>query len=237
MELVLAPADLRWNSCVFVVVVAVVVVDPFDYLFFGLKLSRSLTWRDFKRSTWGHMTVDVQPLERLEVILPDMGSGTSRGKRVAPARVSEAHAILRVSARHRAQQPECRGDGRDPERSSRDDDDDAAIEADADTAVADEQEQSWACVKKSPSNQKKKKVVKKKKEEKEKKSRTYGLCRSRQEDEESGAEEPRGSRVVNKRAFLQVGKQTAAPSGHLTVRTFSSLQRLFFFSIFFKWRF
>ncbi|XP_075874166.1 uncharacterized protein LOC142883292 isoform X2 [Nelusetta ayraudi] len=138
------------------------------------------------------MTVDVQPLERLEVILPDMGSGTSRGKRVAPARVSEAHAILRVSARHRAQQPECRGDGRDPERSSRDDDD-AAIEADADTAVADEQEQSWACVKKSPSNQKKKK-----------------------EDEESGAEEPRGSRDVNKRAFLQVGKQTAAPSGHLT---------------------
>ncbi|XP_075874165.1 uncharacterized protein LOC142883292 isoform X1 [Nelusetta ayraudi] len=161
------------------------------------------------------MTVDVQPLERLEVILPDMGSGTSRGKRVAPARVSEAHAILRVSARHRAQQPECRGDGRDPERSSRDDDD-AAIEADADTAVADEQEQSWACVKKSPSNQKKKKVVKKKEEEKKKKSRTYGLCRSRQEDEESGAEEPRGSRDVNKRAFLQVGKQTAAPSGHLT---------------------
>lgn len=188
------------------------------------KLSRSLPAKEtLNAAEWKQTTVEVQLLDRqeLEVILTDMGSGTSRGKRVAPARVSEAHAISRVKARNRSQQEQ---QSRDPDRSSsssssREDGD--AIEGEADTAAADEQEQSWACVKRSPSSQKKKKKAVKK--NKNKMSRSYGLCRSRQEDEESSAEEPRGSRDVNKRAFLHVRKQRAAPSGHMTVRIFMTL--------------
>lgn len=213
--MVSALADLRWNC-------SVIVVVPFDFFFsfyflnLAQKLSRSPTAKEtLNAAEWEQMTVEVQLLGRLEVILTDMGSGTSRGKRVAPARVREAHAISRINARNRSQQEQqqsCRSEGRDPDRSSSSRDDDA-IDGDADTAAADEQEQSWACVKKSPTSQKKKK----------KKSRSYGLCRSRQEDEDSSVEEPRGSRDVNKRAFLHVRKQTATPSGHVTVRTLVTL--------------
>lgn len=165
----------------------------------------------------------------------DMGSGTSRGKKVAPACVSEVnatktaaagtsakqdgsspfkpikiHAILR-NARNRAQ-PDCHSEGHDSDFSREDDD----IDGELDTVLADEEERGGAEVKKSPP---KKTVVR---------SKTYGLCHFRQEDEEDlSSEEPRGShggdRVVNKRsndAFTHFKKHTpASPSQH-SVRTF-----------------
>ncbi|XP_030247997.1 uncharacterized protein LOC115566314 [Sparus aurata] len=159
-----------------------------------------------------------------------MGSGTSRGKKVAPACVSEVnatktaaagtsakqdgsspfkpikiHAILR-NARNRAQ-PDCHSEGHDSDFSREDDD----IDGELDTVLADEEERGGAEVKKSPP---KKTVVR---------SKTYGLCHFRQEDEEDlSSEEPRGShggdRVVNKRsndAFTHFKKHTpASPSQH-----------------------
>lgn len=150
-----------------------------------------------------------------------MGSGTSRGKRVAPViEVSVAktashksincpfkppkiHAILR-NARNRTQ-PRRHSEGRDSDFSREDD----GIDGDMDTAVADEQEQSWASAKRNPP---KRNAFR---------SKTYGLCHSSQEDEESGSEEPRGSRDVNKGdsdASLHFKKQTA--SSQLRVRIF-----------------
>lgn len=160
-----------------------------------------------------------------------MGSGASRGKRVAPVtEVSVAktasrksincpfkppkiHAILR-NARNRTQ-PRRHSEGRDSDFSREDD----GIDGDMDTAVADEQEQSWASAKRNPP---KRNAFR---------SKTYGLCRSGQEDEESGSEEPRGSRDVNKGdsdASRHFKKQTAAPSSQLRVRIFLFLSSLLF---------
>ncbi|KAL7379655.1 hypothetical protein ABVT39_003484 [Epinephelus coioides] len=165
-----------------------------------------------------------------------MGSGTSRGKKVAPACVSEVnvtktttggvtspkqdnrpfkplkiHAILR-NARNRAH-PDCHSEGHDSDFSREDDD----IDAELDTVLADYEERGSVSVKKSPP---KKTVIR---------SKTYGLCHFSQEDEEdlssarrSQAEEPRGShggsRDVNKRsndAFTHSKKHTpACPSQH-----------------------
>ncbi|KAM7403248.1 hypothetical protein PAMA_003934 [Pampus argenteus] len=151
-----------------------------------------------------------------------MGSGTSRGKKVAPACVSEVnvtktdagvtspkqdsrsfkplkiHTVLR-NARNRAQR-DCHSEGHDSEFSGEDDD----IDAELDTFLADYEEREKASVKKQPS---KKTFIR---------SKTYGLCHfSREEpDEDCGsdprlkatgtAEEPRGSRDgtrdVNKRS-------------------------------------
>ncbi|XP_042357453.1 uncharacterized protein LOC121954167 [Plectropomus leopardus] len=140
-----------------------------------------------------------------------MGSGTSRGKRVAPACVSEVnvtktppdgvtspkqdsrpfkplkiHAILR-NARNRAQ-PDCHSEGHDSDFSREDDD----IDGELDTVLADYEERGRASVKKSPP---KKTVIR---------SRTYGLCHFSHEEDEDFSEEPRGShggpRDVNKRS-------------------------------------
>nr|XP_046269416.1 uncharacterized protein LOC124072233 [Scatophagus argus] len=162
-----------------------------------------------------------------------MGSGTSRGKKVAPACVSEVnmtntaagttakrdnrpfkpikiHAILR-NARNRAH-PDCHSEGHDSDFSREDDD----IDGELDTVLADYEERGGAAVKKNPP---KKTVIR---------SKTYGLCHfSQEDDEESSSEEPRGpdggSRVVNKRsndAFTHFKKHTPAPpsqhSGFLT---------------------
>lgn len=168
-----------------------------------------------------------------------MGSGTSRGKKVAPECVSEVnvtktvvgtspkqdsrpfkplkiHAILR-NARNRAQ-PDCHSEGHDSDFSREDDD----IDGELDTVLADYEERGRASVKKNPP---KKTVVR---------SKTYGLCHFSQEDDEdlSSAPRPRaveprgshrGSRDVNKRsndAFTHFKKHTSAcPSQH-SVRTF-----------------
>lgn len=162
-----------------------------------------------------------------------MGSGTSRGKRVAPViEVSVAktasrincpfkppkiHAILR-NARNRTQ-PRRHSERRDSDFSREDD----GIDGDMDTAVADEQEQSWASAKKPPP---KRSAFR---------SKTYGLCHSSQEDEESGSEEPRGSRDVNKGdrdASPHFKKQTAAPSSQLRVRIFIPLISIICSSVF-----
>ncbi|KAM6917786.1 uncharacterized protein PEZ65_013540 isoform 1-T1 [Lycodopsis pacificus] len=146
-----------------------------------------------------------------------MGSGTSRGKKVAPACVSEVnvtqttagvtypkqdsrpfkplkiHAILR-NARNRAQ-PDCHSEGHDSDFSREDDD----IDGEMDTFLTDCKERGRATVK---TNHPKKTVIR---------SKTYGLCHFSQEDDEdlssaprSRAEEPRGShggsRDVNKRS-------------------------------------
>ncbi|KAM7376010.1 hypothetical protein PAMP_005762 [Pampus punctatissimus] len=157
-----------------------------------------------------------------------MGSGTSRGKKVAPACVSEVnvtktdagvtlpkqdsrsfkplkiHNVLR-NARNRAQ-PECHSEGHDSEFSGEDDD----IDAELDTVLADYEEREKASVKKQPS---KKTFIR---------SKTYGLCHfSREEPDEAGtAEEPRGSqdgtRDVNKRsndAFTHLQKHTPPGPG------------------------
>ncbi|XP_044022842.1 uncharacterized protein LOC122861884 [Siniperca chuatsi] len=160
-----------------------------------------------------------------------MGSGTSRGKRVAPACVSEVnvaktaaggtlpkqdsspfkplkvHAILR-NARNRAQ-PDCHSEGHDSDFSREDED----IDGELDTVLADYEERRRVSVKKNPP---KKTVIR---------SKTYGLCHFSKEDDEdfsSRAEEPRGShgeaRDVNKRsndAFTHFKKHTpACPSQH-----------------------
>ncbi|KAK5857567.1 hypothetical protein PBY51_010804 [Eleginops maclovinus] len=157
-----------------------------------------------------------------------MGSGTSRGKKVAPACVSEVkgtktttavtspkqdsrpfkplkiHAILRNRA-----QPECHSEGHDSDFSREDDDIDG--EMDRPTVVADYEERERASVKKTPA---KKTVIR---------SKTYGLCPFSQEDEKDfSSEEPRGSHGgsgdVNNRssdASIYLKKQTSAcPSQH-----------------------
>lgn len=152
-----------------------------------------------------------------------MGSGTSRGKKVAPACVSEVnvtktavgnsskqnhrsfrplkiHAVLR-NARHRAQ-PGCHSEGQDSDLSREDDD----IDAELDTVVADYNDRGRVSAKKTVP---KKTVIR---------SKTYGLCHIGQEDEEDfSSEEPRGSNggVVNKRsndAFIHVQKPKPAPT-------------------------
>ncbi|KAI3367616.1 hypothetical protein L3Q82_026462 [Scortum barcoo] len=163
-----------------------------------------------------------------------MGSGTSRGKKVAPACVSEVnvtksavgtspkqdsrpfkplkiHAILR-NARNRAQ-PDCHSEGHDSDFSREDED----IDGELHTGLSDYEERGRASVKKNPP---KKAVVR---------SRTYGLCHFSQEEDEdlSSAPRPRaaeprgshsGSRDVNKRsndAFTLFKKHTpACPSQH-----------------------
>ncbi|XP_023133159.1 uncharacterized protein LOC111573296 [Amphiprion ocellaris] len=161
-----------------------------------------------------------------------MGTGTSRGKRVAPACVSEVnvtktgsgvtsskqdshpfkplkiHTILR-SARNRAQ-PDCHSAGHDSNFSGEEDD----IDGELDTVLADYEERQRDSGKKTPA---KKTFIR---------SKTYGLCHFSQEDAEeelSGrVEEPRvshgASRDVNKRsnsAFTHVKKHTSGcPTQH-----------------------
>lgn len=157
-----------------------------------------------------------------------MGSGTSRGKRVAPVcasdvtvaktaagtspkpvnrpfKSSKINAMLR-NARNRAQ-PDCHSEGHDSDFSREDDD----IDGEMNTVRADYEKRGWASAKKSPP---KKTAVR---------SRTYGLCHSSQEEHDSGSEEPRGSKVVNKRsddAFQHLKRHTPASSSPLSVRTF-----------------
>ncbi|XP_029317254.1 uncharacterized protein LOC115027863 [Cottoperca gobio] len=153
-----------------------------------------------------------------------MGSGTSRGKKVAPACVSDvnatktaagvtspkqdsrpfkplkSHAILR-NARNRAQ-PECHSEGHDSDFSREDDD----IDGEMDTVLADYEERGRSSVKTNPP---KKTAIR---------SKTYGLCHFSQEDDKDfSSEEPRGSQCgsgdVNKRssdAFTHFKKQTPA---------------------------
>ncbi|XP_062253867.1 uncharacterized protein LOC133962331 [Platichthys flesus] len=151
-----------------------------------------------------------------------MGSSPSRGKKVAPACVSEVtvtkttagvpspkqdsrifkplkiHAALR-NARNRAQQ-DCHSQGPDSDYSGEDED----IDAELDTVLADYEERERTKVKKPPP---KKTFVK---------SKTYGLCHLGREDTEDevsaaprlsasgGSEEPRvprgGAEDVNKRS-------------------------------------
>lgn len=158
-----------------------------------------------------------------------MGTGTSRGKRVAPACVSEVnvtktgsgvsspkqdsrsfkplkiHTILR-SARNRAQ-PDCHSEGHDSNFSGEEDD----IDGELDTVLADYEERQRDSVKKTPA---KKTFVR---------SKTYGLCHFSQEDaEEEFISAPRvshgASRDVNKRsnsAFTHVKKHTSgSPTQH-----------------------
>lgn len=166
-----------------------------------------------------------------------MGSGTSRGKKVAPvsdvngtktaAGVASSkqdsrsfmplkiHSILRT-ARSRAQ-ADCHSEGHDSDISGEED----GIDEDLDTVLAGHEERRVSA-KKSPT---KKTFIR---------SKTYGLCHfSRADtDEDSGsasrleataaAEEPRGSqgavRHVNKRS-----NDASAQSAQHTVRTFNSL--------------
>lgn len=151
-----------------------------------------------------------------------MGSGTSRGKKVAPACVSEVkvtntaagsspkqdnhpfkplkiHAILR-NARNRAQH-DCHSEGQDSDFSREDDD----IDGELDTVLADYEERGEAAVNQNPP---KRAVIR---------SKTYGLCHLCQD---FSSEEPRGSnggsRVVNKRsndAFTHFKKHT--PASHI----------------------
>ncbi|XP_039898376.1 uncharacterized protein LOC120740236 isoform X2 [Simochromis diagramma] len=163
-----------------------------------------------------------------------MGSGTSRGKRVAPACVSEVnvtktgtdvaspqkdsrlfkplkiHSVLR-NVRNRAQ-PDCHSEGQDSDFSGNEED----IDGELDTVMADYTERESASVKKTPP---KKTFIR---------SKTYGLCHFSQEDAEddfssaprlraSGRDqEPRVahsvSRDVNKKgnsAFAHVKKHTS----------------------------
>ena len=158
----------------------------------------------------------------------DMGSGTSRGKRVAPACVTEVtktsvgvtsvpkpdrrpfkiHALLR-NARNRAQ-PDCHSEGHDSDFSREDED----IDGELDTVLADYEERGRESVKNNPP---KKTVIK---------SKTYGLCHFSREDEED-PEEPRGShggsRHVNKTskdAFTHSKKHTPACHSQHSVRIF-----------------
>lgn len=171
-----------------------------------------------------------------------MGSGTSRGKRVAPADVSEVivakkavpapkqdthafkplkiHAILR-NARNRAQ-PDSHSEGHDSDFSREDEN----IDAELDTVLAEYEERERASVKKSPP---KKAVIR---------SKTYGLCHFGQEDEEDFSSAPRplesggdtgprgshgGSVDVNKRsndAFTHFTKHPPASPSLKNVSTF-----------------
>ncbi|XP_026196301.1 uncharacterized protein LOC113148739 [Anabas testudineus] len=169
-----------------------------------------------------------------------MGSGTSRGKKVAPASVSEVNvtktatrsdtspklesppfkpleirAMLR-DARNSARPPDCHSEGRDSDFSGEDDD------GVVDTVLADYEKCEGVSVKDPPP---KKTLIK---------SRTCGLCHFSREDAEDdfgsaaqlrasgGVEEPRGScggsRDVNKRsndAFTHFKKHTPdCPSLH-----------------------
>ncbi|XP_019953398.1 uncharacterized protein [Paralichthys olivaceus] len=176
-----------------------------------------------------------------------MGSGPSRGKKVAPACMSEVnvtkttagvpspkqdsrifkplkiHAVLR-NARNSAQ-PDCHSQGPDSDFSGEDDD----IDAELDTVLADYEERETIPVKKQPP---KKTFMK---------SKTYGLChfgREDTEDEVSAAprlsasgrdEEPRGSRGgsedVNKRsndAFTHLKHHTVCTSQHHSSSSSSS---------------
>ncbi|KAG7511209.1 hypothetical protein JOB18_043674 [Solea senegalensis] len=163
-----------------------------------------------------------------------MGSGPSRGKKVAPACVSEVnvtqttagvtsrkrdcgpfkplkiHAVLR-NARNRAQQ-DCHSEGPDSDLSGEDDDAAVVDDGEVDTVHADDDESA----RKPPT---KKTFVKS--------SKTYGLChfsRADTEDEVSAAEEPRGPRCgardVNNRsgdAFTHCPTQHSSTSqGFLT---------------------
>ncbi|XP_072221693.1 uncharacterized protein [Leuresthes tenuis] len=158
-----------------------------------------------------------------------MGTGTSRGKKVAPVRVSEVsvtktgcdiathkqdnsgqfkplenHTILRNSAR-----PDCHREGHDSPLSREDDD----VDGELDTVLEDYGNRERASVEKTPQ---KRSFVK---------SRKYGLCHFNREDTEddvssapSGrAEEPRVPRGVtkdvNKRsnpAFTRLKQHTPA---------------------------
>lgn len=150
-----------------------------------------------------------------------MGSGTSRGKKVAPACVSEVnaakaaspkrdggrafeplqiHALLRT-ARNAGAQPDRHSEGNDSDL-SREEEEDADQELD--TVLADYEERGRASAKRDPP---KKTAVR---------SKTYGLCHLRREEDEDST--PRGSRGVNKRsdeAFTHFQKHTpACPSQH-----------------------
>lgn len=119
-----------------------------------------------------------------------MGSGTSRGKKVAPACVDQVtsietsskplqatkiHAILR-SARSNCAPPDRLSEGRDSGSSGEDDDGER-------DAVPERQE--WVSARKVTSR---------------KSSKTYGLCHSRRDGEEdSGPEEPPAPRGANRR--------------------------------------
>ncbi|XP_010795879.1 uncharacterized protein isoform X1 [Notothenia coriiceps] len=159
-----------------------------------------------------------------------MGSGTSRGKKVAPACVGEVkgtkstsgetspkqesrpfkplkiQSILR-NARNRAQ-PECHSEGHDSDFSREEDD----IDGEMDTVIAGYEEREKTSVKKTPP----KKIVIR--------SKTYGLCPFSQEDEEDfSSEEPRGSHGgsgdVNKRSS-DASTQPACPSQHSSSQGF-----------------
>lgn len=171
-----------------------------------------------------------------------MGSGTSRGKKVAPASVNEVsvtkkaagvtsakqdsrpfkplniHGILR-NARNRAQPPGCHSEGHDSEFSGEDDD------GELDAVLADYESRERVSVQDPPP---KKTFMK---------SKTYRLCHFSREDAEDDfgsatrlrsserVEEPRGSRGgsrdVNKGsndAFTQLKKH--ASDGQSEVRVF-----------------
>lgn len=122
-----------------------------------------------------------------------MGSGTSRGKKVAPARVDQVtsfktsskpldrplqapkiHAVLR-NARGNCAPPDRRSEGRDSGSSGEDDDGGR-------DAVPERRE--WVSARKVTAR---------------KSSKTYGLCHSRRDEEDSGPEEPPAPRGANKR--------------------------------------
>lgn len=177
-----------------------------------------------------------------------MGSGTSRGKRVAPARVSEVnvnkagidvtspqkhsrpfkplkiHAILR-NVRNRAQ-PDCHSEGQDSDFSGNEED----VDGELDAVMSDCEQRGSVSVKKSPP---KKTFIR---------SKTYGLCHFSQEETDDdlsaapelrasgGDPEPRAahtvSRGVNKRgncAFTHLKKHTSACPTEHNVRTFMFL--------------
>ena len=152
-----------------------------------------------------------------------MGTGTSRGKKVAPVRVSEVsvtknssqfkpletHTILR-NARNSAR-PDCHREGHDSPLSREDDD----VDGELDTVLEDYGDRERASVQKTPQ---KRSFIK---------SRKYGLCHFSREDKEddvscappgraSGrAEEPRVPRGVTK----DVNKRSNPTFKHLKQHT------------------
>lgn len=127
---------------------------------------------------------------------------TSPTKAKRPFKPLKIHAILR-SARNRAQS-DCHSEGPDSDVSREDDD----VDGEVDTGLTDYEQRGWAAAKKPPIRS----AIR---------ARTYGLCHSGQEDEDSGAEGPRGSRVVNKRSSgvsHHFKKQTAVSPSQLNVR-------------------
>ncbi|XP_068436965.1 uncharacterized protein [Clinocottus analis] len=163
-----------------------------------------------------------------------MGSGTSRGKKVAPACVSELnvtkttagvtspkqdsrpfkplqiHTVLR-NTRNRAP-PDCHSEGHDSDFSREDDD----IEGEMDTFQTDCKQRGGAPGK---THRPKKTVIR---------SKTYGLCHFTQEEDDdlsSATEEPRGShggpRDVNKKSGDALtpacpSQRTSSSQGFLT---------------------